>query len=122
MRGYFDASGTGRGEVEVAGSRSSARVAAVLDTGFDGDLCLPIGLAIQLGLELRSTVTIELADGSRSEELVFAGRVIDEGQERPVTIFLTHAQDALLGLGLLRGRRVVLDFTTEQVEVGAAPS
>ena len=72
MRAYFDSFGQPRVTVEVRGSRVTTSVAAVLDTGFDGELSLPIGVAMQLGLELRDVITVELADGTISDELVFA--------------------------------------------------
>ena len=43
-------------------------VDAVIDTGFDGYLCLPVQLAIQLGLELSGSIKVELADGSIKRE------------------------------------------------------
>lgn len=51
----------------VTGLRAQARVDAVIDTGFSGDLCLPIEIAIQLGLELCGIELYELADGAFSE-------------------------------------------------------
>lgn len=117
MRAYFDASGQPRVELEVRGSRATVRVAAVLDTGFDGELSLPVAIAVQLGLELRDVITVELAGGTLSDELVFAGYLIDEGQETIVSILLTQSRDALLGTGLLRARRLVLDFGTSEAEI-----
>jgi clan AA aspartic protease len=117
VRAYFDASGQPRVELEVRGSRAAVRVAAVLDTGFDGELSLPVAIAVQLGLELRDVITVELAGGTLSDELVFAGYLIDEGQETIVSILLAQSRDALLGTGLLRARRLVLDFGTSEAEI-----
>ena len=117
MRAYFDTYGQPRVEIEVRGSRAVARVAAVLDTGFDGELSLPVGVAMQLGLELRDVIAVELADGTVSDELVFAGTRVDEGQESQVGILVTRSQDPLLGTGLLRSKRVVLDFGTGKAEI-----
>jgi len=39
-------------------------VDAVIDTGFDGSLCLPTTLAAQVELHVRGTQLVELADGS----------------------------------------------------------
>ena len=117
MRAYFDAFGEPPVAIEVSGSRATVTVAAILDTGFNGELSLPIGVAMQLGLELRDIITVELANGSFSDELVFAGSIIDEGQEREISITLTRSQDALLGTELLRGRCVVLDFGTGQADI-----
>ena len=118
MKAYFDPFGQPRVEIEVRGTRATVRVAAILDTGFDGELSLPIGIAMQLGLELRDVITVELADGSLSDELVFAGYLSEEEEgEREVSILLTQSQDALLGTELLRGRRVILDFGTGEAEI-----
>ena len=47
----------------------------MVDSGFDGFLCLPIEVAVGLGLELVTTIPVELADGTVNEnELVFAGK------------------------------------------------
>lgn len=66
---------------------------------------------------MHDVITVELADGSFSDELVFAGYLIDQGQERRVSILLTGSDDALLGTGLLRGSRVILDFGTGAAEI-----
>jgi hypothetical protein len=53
VRASFDAFGAPRVEIEVKGSWATVQVSALLDTGVDGDVSLPIGVAIQLGLELQ---------------------------------------------------------------------
>jgi len=40
--------------LDVSGSRGSIRITAIIDTGFDGYVCLPTSVAVQLGLELVS--------------------------------------------------------------------
>jgi predicted aspartyl protease len=40
-------------------------LAAIVDTGFDGDFCLPTAHEVQLGLELIGERLVELADGTR---------------------------------------------------------
>ena len=50
--------------IEAIGSRQTLVFTATVDTGFDGDLCLPTRLAVQLGLELIGELEIELADGT----------------------------------------------------------
>ena len=41
-------------DLEIMGSRASMAIAAIIDTGFDGYVCLPTSIAVQLGLELVS--------------------------------------------------------------------
>lgn len=87
-----------------------------LDTAFSGDLCLPISIATQLGLELITTQRFELADGSIQEELVFLG-FVTLGVERPVEIVLTASEESLLGTGLLAETQVVFDFIVGTVTI-----
>lgn len=50
--------------VIVTGIRRETSFDAIIDTGFDGYLCLPVQIAIQVGLELYGAQVSELADGS----------------------------------------------------------
>jgi len=119
MGAYFDEFGHPRVETSVKGSRASALVQAVVDTGFDGEICLPTSLAIQLGLELRDVLSVELADGTIQEKLVFAGTVIWEKQERDVMILLTESEDTLLGIGLLRESVLEMNFPRQEIKISA---
>jgi len=65
--GYFDKFSHPRVRLIVKGLRKSLRNDPVVDRGFDGDLCLPVKMAIQLGLELFGESIVELADGSRKQ-------------------------------------------------------
>lgn len=120
MEAYFDQAGHPRLKVRVMGSRTSILVDALLDTGFNGDICLPTPLAIQLGLELRDVIQVELADGTLKDELVFAGAVIWEGESKEVMITLTESQEALLGTGLLTDSVLKVDFAAQQIVVRRA--
>ena len=97
-------------EIEVFGSRQAVTLTAIVDTGFDGDFCLPIRHAVQLGLELIGEQIVELADGTRRMELMFAGSVRFLGETREVKLMLTNSEDALIGARLLNHYRVSIDF------------
>ncbi len=103
--------------VEVAGSKRAKVLQAIIDTGFDGFLCLPVETAVKLGLELAGQDVIELADGTAKEELFFKGFVRFLGRNRRVKIYLTNSDDALIGTDLLKGSRLLLDFSKEPVRV-----
>ena len=103
--------------VEVIGSRSSLVLAAIVDTGFSGDICVPIDIAVGLGLELVRRTKVELADGSMRSELVFAGQVRFVGEERDVEILVTERDDPLVGVGLLSSCRLVIDFTKGRLDL-----
>jgi clan AA aspartic protease len=113
--GYFDKFVHPRVRLIVKGLRKSLRNDPVVDTGFDGDLCLPVKVAIQLGLELSGETIVELADGSKKQELSFLGSVFWQGQERLVKIFLTNSEDPLVGSGLMQGQKLAIDYANRTV-------
>lgn len=105
--------GKGGGEVTVEG---------ILDTGFDGFLCLPIPVAVPLGLELIDATDTELADGTIVEdELVFAGRAEWDGTMIDVDVLLTRSADVLIGTAFLKGYVVQLDYKANTVRIEKAP-
>lgn len=100
----------------------TAIVEGILDTGFDGFLCLPIPSAVTLGLELTEVVSAELADGSVIEdELVFAGQAGWNGTVMRVSIVLTRSEGALIGTAFLQGYVVQLDYTANTVRIAQTP-
>jgi len=68
-------------KVRGLGDRSEAVIEGILDTGFDGALCLSITQAVSLGLELVDVWTSELEDGTISEdEPIFSGKMEWDGE------------------------------------------
>lgn len=109
-------------ELKVRGSQQELTVEGILDTGFHGLLCLPIFLAVQLGLALTDTITSELADGTIvDDELVFAGQAEWDGVMRDVTITLTRSEDVLIGTAFLAGYRVELDDVARTISIEKVP-
>jgi predicted aspartyl protease len=91
-----------------------------LDTGFNGALCSPAGIAVTLGLVLIDLDIVELADGRIQPELVFEGWVqLGEATEQTVDILVTYGEDALLGMALLNliGASIGVDLTRRTVQV-----
>lgn len=105
-------------ELKVRGSQQEITVEGILDTGFNGFLCLPIFLAVPLGLALTDTITSELAEGTIvDDELVFAGQAEWDGIMMDVTITLTRSEDVLIGTAFLAGYRVELDYVARTVSI-----
>ncbi|HID56347.1 TPA: hypothetical protein EYP37_07445 [Candidatus Poribacteria bacterium] len=118
IEGYISNSGAPVIKIKVKGRRDEIIVEGILDTGFDGYLCLPIPIAVSLGLELIKVVRTELADGTILEdELVFAGEAEWDGSMAGIDILLTRADDVLLGTGFLRGYQVRLDYGDNTVRI-----
>jgi clan AA aspartic protease len=105
-------------ELKVRGSQQEMTVEGILDTGFTGFLCLPIFLAVPLGLALTDTITSELADGTTiDDELVFAGQAEWDGDMLDIAITLTRSEDTLIGTAFLTGYRVVLDYSAHTLSI-----
>jgi clan AA aspartic protease len=105
-------------ETRVIGSRAEIAIEGVLDTGFDGYLCLPITTAVSLGLELIKLENSELADGTILEdEPVFSGKMEWNENIIDVDIVLTKSADTRLGTALLREMEVRLNYSTKEVVV-----
>lgn len=117
LRGNIDEYGHCWAPVTILGLRQEISIEAILDTGFDGWVCLPMRLAVQLGLELCGFQTVELADGTQKEELVFSGEVIFGDKRDEVDITLTSGGDTLVGLGLLANSVVTINLVGQALEI-----
>lgn len=112
---------TPRIDLLVFGSREQISISAIVDTGFDGYLCLPTSVAVRLGLELVSEGLIELADGRTQKQLVFLGTVEFMEEVQPVMIYLTDSEDALIGTRLLDDCVLTIDFPRRSIELKRNP-
>ena len=117
VEGHVDAYGSPVIRLVVEGERNRARIPAIVDTGFNGDLCIPTPLAIDLGVQLVDTARVELANGSVSEELVFAGTLWLGEQSRWVEIYLTESSEALVGARLLKDEVLRIDFRRRRLTI-----
>jgi len=108
---------TPRFDVEVIGSRGALVVSTIVDTGFNGELCLLVDLAITLGFELIDQVLVEFADGRRERQFVFSGLVRFLGEEKPVDLFVSNSDDTLIGTDLLSDCTLFVDFTTGETRI-----
>lgn len=83
---------------------------AILDTGFNGEIALPIQTIERLGLEHRSQIyEWTLASGEEAEMREFTGVVSWHGQSRQVIVLAT-GDEPLLGTSLLSGSRISIDM------------
>jgi len=102
--------------VTVYGNKGEVTIDGILDTGFDGFICLPIAVAVPLGLELIDVTDSELADGTIvQDELVFAGKVLWDGEVIDVDVVLTKSADTLIGTAMLMNSDVRINFHTGEV-------
>lgn len=115
MEVFFDKRRTPKIKLRVKGRRQAVVIEAVLDTGFNGSLSIPISIAVPLGLELIGREPVEYADGRTSYELIFSVEVILDGKSKSVLTTLTGSSEALVGTALLNNYEVRLNFKTQKI-------
>ena len=108
-------------ELEVGGLDSSAKIEAVIDTGFTGYLTLPSALINRLNLQQAGEQRAILGDENRVVLKRYVAKVLWHGAERDV--FVLQAEGGpLIGMSLLYGSRLILDVVTDgNVTIDALP-
>lgn len=91
--------------VIVGDENTKIAVDAVIDTGFNGDLILPLEIISALGLKIQGYQKAILGDGTTSQFQVYAVTVIWDGSRRLVEVNAA-ASGALIGMGLLEGYKL----------------
>lgn len=121
MIGSFDKVGCPTIEIEVAWPVHPAKkFTALVDTGISGFLLLPILEAFPVGLILRGTMPIILADGSQQTKLVGLGQVTFDGKsELGLIIMEWENTQVLVGMEFLRkfGKQLIVDAAANTVEI-----
>jgi clan AA aspartic protease len=103
--------------VEVTGLNASATFEALIDTGFSGDLCIPVKDAEKLGLIFAGHEKFELANGQWITQFYFKGRVRFLGRTQDAQILVSDSEVAQLGLSLLADYRLTIDFSANKVNL-----
>ena len=117
MIGTVDDRGRALLEIEVRQVRDSkgARVTAWIDTAFDGHLVFPISLIEQLDLESLADTEAILADGSKVIMETFVCYLDWFGERMPLQVAANAGGLPLLGVGLLQGRVLHVDYAKKQL-------
>jgi clan AA aspartic protease len=98
-------------KLDVIGMNGNSKIDAIIDTGFTGELQLPIKTAVQIGLTLAGTGRAILADGSKIDQLLFSGTIVWGTTTKDVTISIADSNEALIGGGLLHGYDLIISFS-----------
>jgi clan AA aspartic protease len=94
----------------VRGSNGrTRRIAAVIDTGFDGFITLPPAIIVELGLEWKSRSAAVLADGRETEFDTYRGTVAWDRRRRSIDIDEANTTP-LVGTALLANFTMNIHF------------
>ena len=110
VTGSFNDSGSPVIEIGVSGPLTQpTKFTAMMDTGFSGFLLLPLLEAFPVGLILRGTLPITLADGSTQTKLTCLGEIHFDGKSEVGLIIIEwQSTDILIGMDFLRKFRKTL--------------
>ena len=117
LQGHIDDSNQLWVTIKVGGDHSAQDIRALIDTGFTGDLWLPLRIAVPLGLKLTAISECQLADGSISNQMLFSAVISWGTKTRPITVIVADVEDALIGGGLLHGYTLLVDFQKKRLTI-----
>ena len=100
--------------ITVYGGRST--FAALLDTGFTGSIGVRGALLPMLGWQQHGYVEADLASGTESLP-VLIGQVVFDGLQQVVRAIVITSDDVIIGLALLRNKRLLADFRIGDVTI-----
>ena len=90
---------------------------AIIDTGFNGALELPVRLRPQVNARPRGRVVSILAANQQIEEDVFLVDFPFDGQTMRVEATFVESQQILIGMRLLRDYRITIDCPARSVAI-----
>lgn len=95
----------------------SEPVDALMDTGFNGDLMLPKELVQEAGLPYLGDVACMTASGETVSVDVYTGSMRWLGSQMRIRILAGPGSAMLLGMGLLRNARLVMQPSTRTLDI-----
>jgi clan AA aspartic protease len=103
--------------LKPARDAESVELIVWVDTAFTGELAVPRVKIRQLGLHQSAAVLGSLADGREVVLETYSCLVSWFGQDRLVEAIASDGRFPLLGIGLLRDRRLAIDFPARTLSV-----
>ena len=112
MNGLVDSQGRALLTIPIrtAQEATALPVEAWIDTGFTGELVMPRSQIDRLGLKPGLIVRAILADGRDSRLKTFVAWIDWFGETMEIEVVAGEGQTVLLGVGLLLGRRLTVDY------------
>jgi predicted aspartyl protease len=103
--------------ITVRGPFGFRTLDAYVDTGFNGNLAIPVGIAVGLGMPREGKTPSRIADGSLQWDAVHAGQVDWINGPLVCPTLATELPHALIGTAALDGHTLVVDFVAKSVEI-----
>lgn len=117
----IDNAGSIRMNVSIIGSCTTSEHSAIFDSGFNGDIVLPIAIAVRVGLEYGGVTTVVLADGFTRDFPIFLCE-IDIGSIKQPAAVIVMGDEVLIGMGLMEPFKMCMQKSTSEVIIEPAGS
>ena len=104
-------------EVKLDLGKEKRPVDAVIDTGFNGYICVPKKLIDESDWDFLGIEEYELASGELMRERVFLGRVEIGTEKLIVFVLSTNSSDTLVGTKLLENRLLTINFANKTLKI-----
>lgn len=106
---------------DIIGEYKTVGYSAIFDSGFSGDVVIPQGMAVNIGLNRGGVAEIELADGGRQivELYLCKVKIGDITQEASVIII---GGEVLVGMGLMKPYDICLRMGTSEAVIEPQPT
>ena len=112
--GWVDSLGNALISVELGAGRA---IEFVIDTGFDGELLLPLDFAEILKLPLLGERDLLVVGGGTITAFTSIVKIDWLGVQRTMELILSEGTDQLIGTRLLRGTLLRIDYINNLVEI-----
>ena len=123
MKGFVDNGGRALITVELRKSvrGDSTSIDVWVDTGFTGDLVMPVALIETLDLEPSGSVDAILADGSQIALSTYSCLIEWFGNTKKLEIIANDGECPLLGVGLMLGLELRVDYRNLRIQLTPVP-
>jgi clan AA aspartic protease len=119
MNGRVDGAGRAlvRLGVKPSATATAVEIEAWVDTGFTGELVLPQERIAALSLPVSAVVRVELGDGSETMLHTYTCLIEWFAQVKQIEVIANAGQFPLLGVGLLRGCTLTVDYASQTLTI-----
>ena len=119
MNGIVDEFGRAMVKIDLWSATCGERIETTVwvDTAFNGELVIPRALVTAAGFEQSAGIRARLADGNEVTLEVYACELDWFGSRRAVEVIANDGEFPLLGIGLLIGHRLTIDYTDLTVTI-----
>ncbi len=113
MNGVVDEFGRAVVTLDVHGASGDEprQMTAWIDTAFNGELVVPRGMIESMGFQQSAGIRARLADGNEVTLESYSCVLDWFGERKAVEVVANDGEMPLLGVGLLLGHRLTVDYT-----------